>query len=52
MRAMPLMLMMFVMFRAIGRTFASLYIVLQAKDFLVMMMGQYRCSQHHHADYH
>lgn len=31
---------------------AGLHIVLQAKEFVVMMMGQDRCRQHHYADNH
>ena len=54
-RAMPLVIVMLVMvlmlFATMG-TLTRLYIVLQAKDFLMMVMGQYRCGQHHYADYH
>jgi len=45
--------MMFVMtLRTMGSTFTSFYIVLKTEDFLMMVMGQYRCRQHHYADYH
>ena len=54
-RAMSLVVVMFVMvlmlFATIG-ALTNLGIVLQAKDFLMMVMGQYRCRQHHYADYH
>ena len=54
-RAMPLVIVMLVMvlmlFATMG-TLTHLRIVLQAKDFLMMVMGQYRCRQHHYADYH
>ena len=54
-RAMSLMMMVFVMLLMLVATMGTLThlrIVLQAKDFLMMVMGQYRCRQHHYADYH
>jgi len=53
MGTMPRVLMMPVMISlTMGSTFASLHIVLQAKNLLMMVMGQNRCRQHHDADYH
>ena len=55
MRAMSLVIVMFVMVLMLFATMGALTnfrIVLQAKDFLMMVMGQYRCRQHHYADYH
>jgi len=47
------MLMMFVMMsRTMRGTFTSRRIVLQTKNFLMMVMRQNRCRQHHYADYH
>ena len=54
-RAMALVIVMLVMVLMLGTTvgtLAKLGIVLQAKDFLMMVMRQYRCGQHDHADYH
>ena len=54
-RAMPLvivMLVMVLMLVATMGTLTRLYIVLQAKNLLMMVMGQYRSRQHHYADYH
>ena len=54
-RAMSLVGMVFVVLMMMGTamvTLTSLCIVLQAKDFLMMVMGQYRSRQHHYADYH
>ena len=54
-RAMPLVMSMLVVLvmrcTSVG-TLAGFHIVLQAKNLLMMMMGQDRCRQHHHADYH
>ena len=53
MGTMPRVLMMPVMISlTMGSTFASLHIVLQAKNLPMMVMGQDRCRQHHYADYH
>ena len=51
-RAMSLVGMVLVMMGTAMGTLTSLCIVLQAKDFLMMVMGQYRSRQHHYADYH
>jgi hypothetical protein len=53
MRAMTFVMMMVVMFSFTMRSaFACLYIVLQAEYLLMVVVRQYRSSQHHHADYH
>ena len=54
-RAMPLVIVMpvlVVMLRTSVGTLAHFGIVLQAKDFVMMMVRQYGCSQHDHADHH
>jgi hypothetical protein len=49
---MPFVVMMLMMLGAFMGTLTSLYIVLEAKNLLMMVMGQDRCRQHHYADYH
>ena len=49
---MSFMFRMFVMLGTTMGALTSLYIVLQAKNLLMMVMGQDRCRQHHYADYH
>ena len=53
MRTMTFVVVMVVMFSlTMGSAFAGFYIVLQTKNLLMVVMRQYRSSQHHHADYH
>ena len=52
MRAMTFVFMMIVMVCTTVGTLAGFHIVLQAKNLVMMMMGQYGSRQHHHADYH
>jgi hypothetical protein len=49
---MPFVAMMLMMLATFMGALASFHIVLEAKNLLMMVMGQDRCRQHHYADYH
>jgi hypothetical protein len=49
---MPFVVMMLMMLATLMGALASFHIVLEAKNLLMMVMGQDRCRQHHYADYH